>query len=50
MQELGKDAGLMKIEEVEEDDYVPLAVLQSFIQSFLQGFMSMMQEIGFRNS
>jgi hypothetical protein len=39
--------GFMHVEEINQDDYVPLPVLQSFFKNFIQGFAKLMAEIGF---
>ena len=50
MQQTGEEMGLMSVEEEDQDDYVPLPVIQLFARNFIQGFSTLMSEIGFTNS
>eukprot|EP00347_Sterkiella_histriomuscorum_P012640 403367795 len=47
MQQTGEEMGLMSVEEEDQDDYVPLPVIQLFAKNFIQGFSKLMSEIGF---
>jgi len=49
MQQAGEDAGLMKVDSEEVEDYVPLVVCQQFARDFIRGFSNLMNEIGFSN-
>ena len=47
MQQAGEEMGLMSVQEEKQDNYVVLAVIQSFAKNFIQGFSRLMTEIGF---
>lgn len=48
MQNVGEEMGLMKLDDEELDDYVPLQVVEIFAEEFVNGVLKMMTEIGFK--
>lgn len=48
MQNVGEEMGLMKLDDEELDDVVPLQVIHIFAQEFIDGFLKMMNELGFK--
>ena len=46
LQLVGEETGIMALESEEQDDFVPLEVIQTFARCFLGGFSKLMLEIG----
>jgi hypothetical protein len=49
MQQAGEESDLMSLEDLKQDNFVALPVVQEFSKNFVIGFSRLMREIGFKH-
>ena len=50
LQQCSEEMCIMDLNDKDQDDYVPIQVIQEFIRNFLHGFHKLMKDIGYIES